>query len=145
MCQQILIVQEVRLRHPAIYNYDLIMDLMAPLKQLVSKVSRSIGAVLIDNEGEAITFFSVDGKEGDERVRLIAAYHRIWLSDCVKLTKHMQLGEMQHLIQRYESGTVIVKALKNNHALILIGESGMYLGQGILHLETVGEKINEDL
>jgi predicted regulator of Ras-like GTPase activity (Roadblock/LC7/MglB family) len=119
------------------------MDLTQPLKDLVGKVPGATGAVLIDNEGEAITHFSAANQ--DERVRLIGAYHRIWLNDCVKLTQQMRLGKLDHLIQRYETGIVAVKALKDNYALVLIGEREMYLGQGLFHLEAIGRLINEDL
>ncbi len=119
------------------------MDLTQPLKELVSKVPGAIGAVLIDNEGEAITHFSATNQ--NERVRLIGAYHRIWLNDCVLLAKQMKIGKLELMIQRYETGTVLVKALKDNYALVLIGESEIFLGQGMLHLEVIGSVINEDL
>lgn len=121
------------------------MDLTQPLKELVVNVSGAIGAVLIDNEGEAITHFNIRGADENERVRLIGAYHRIWLSDCQSLTQKMKLGAMDHLIQRYETGTVIVKSLKGNHALVLIGEKNLFLGQGLLRLNQIAELISEDL
>lgn len=121
------------------------MDLTQPLIELVTRVSGAVGAVLIDSEGEAITYFSVNGKDGNERTRLIGAYHRIWLNDYQNLTQQMRLGKMQHLIQRYETGTVFVKALQDNYALVLIGEREMFFGQGIAQLEQIGEVITQDL
>ena len=119
------------------------MDLTQPLKDLVGKVPGAIGAVLIDNEGEAITHFSANDE--NVRMRLISAYHRIWLNDCLHLTAQMRLGKLELMMQRYETGIVLVKALKDNHALVLIGQSELFLGQGLLHLEIIGSVINEDL
>ena len=119
------------------------MDLTQPLKDLVGKVPGAVGAVLIDNEGDAITHFSPTNH--NERIRLIAAYQRVWLSDCITLAKQMRLGNLDHMIQRYESGLVIVKALKDKYALVLIGERGMILGQGLFHLDEIGKVINDDL
>lgn len=119
------------------------MDLTQPLKDLVGKVPGAIGAVLIDSQGEAITHFSVNDE--NRRMRLISAYHRIWLNDCLLMTEQMRLGKLELMMQRYETGTVLVKALKDNHALVLIGESELFLGQGLLHLEMIGSVINEDL
>ncbi len=99
----------------------------------------------MDNEGEAVTHFHLEGNDESERIRLISAYHRIWLSDCQKLTQLMRLGKLDHLIQRYETGTVLVKALKDNYALVLIGERDMFLGQGLLHLDQIAAVIHEDL
>ncbi len=119
------------------------MDLFLPLKELVANVPGALGALLIDSEGEAITHFSATDE--NERIRLIGAYHRIWLSDCQFLTEQMRLGKLELMIQRYETGIVLVKALKDNHALVLIGESELFLGLGLLHLEVIGSLINEDL
>ncbi len=90
------------------------MDLTEPLKELVANVPGAVGAVLIDNQGEAVTYFSAQDEV--ERTRLIAAYHRIWLSDCLALTAQLRLGKLAHLIRSYEFGRVLVKALKDDHA-----------------------------
>ena len=119
------------------------MDLTQPLRELVGKVPGAIGAVLIDDEGEAITHFSA--KDENQRVRLISAYHRIWLNDYTRLAEQMRLGKLGLMMQHYETGIVVVKALKDKYALILIGENEMFSGQGLLQLERIGSVINEDL
>jgi predicted regulator of Ras-like GTPase activity (Roadblock/LC7/MglB family) len=119
------------------------MDLTLPLKTLVAQVPGAVGAVLIDTEGEAITYFSP--ADETERVRLIGAYHRIWLSDCLALAEQMRLGQLAQMIHRYETGIVLVQALKDNHALVLIGEPEMFVGQGLMFMAQAGEAINEDL
>ena len=119
------------------------MDLTQPLKDLVANVPGALGAVLIDNEGDAVTYFCAQDETA--RIRLISAYHRIWLSDCLTLARQLQLGELAHLIQCYEYGTVLVKALNGNHAIVLIAEIDLYVGQGLFHLDRIGNLINEDL
>lgn len=119
------------------------MDLTQPLKDLVANVPGAVGAVLIDSEGDAVTHFSAPDET--ERIRLISAYHRIWLRDCVTLSNQLRLGEMDHLIQCYEYGTVLVKALQGDYAIVLIGGVDMYVGQGLLQLDQIGKLINKDL
>lgn len=119
------------------------MDLTQPLRELVAKVHGAIGAVLIDHEGEAISHFSRDGDQ--ERIRLIGAYQRIWLSECSRLVEEMRMGNLKLMIRRYETGTVLVKSLPDNLALVLLGESEMFVGQGIWHLQTTEEALNKDL
>ncbi len=123
------------------------MDLTQPLKDLVAKVPGAIGAILIDNEGEAVTYFlpTASASNTNERIRLIGAYHRIWLRDCVNLTEQFRLGTLDNLIHKYEYGTVLIKALKDNHALVLIGSNELLVGQGRLYLNKIGKLINEDL
>ena len=119
------------------------MDLTEPLKELVARVPGAVGAVLMDNQGEAVTYFSAEDEV--ERTRLIAAYHRVWLSDCLTLTEQLRLGRLAHLIRGYEFGLVLVKALRDDHALVLIGTIEMFVGQGLWQLDQIGNLINEDL
>lgn len=119
------------------------MDLTEPLKRLVASVPGAVGAVLMDNEGEAVTYFSASGKP--ERIRLIAAYHRIWLNDCLALNERLRLGQFEQLVQVYEHGTVLVKALPNQHALALVGRLEMFVGRGLWQLNQAGKLIAEDL
>lgn len=119
------------------------MDLTHPLKTLVTNVPGAVGAILIDNEGEAVTYFTA--RHEIERIRLIGAYHRIWFNDCLALSERLRLGQLDHLIQVYEFGIVLVKALPDEHAIALIGEMDMFIGQGLLHLNRTGEIIAEDL
>ena len=123
------------------------MDLTQPLKDLVAKVPGAIGAILIDNEGEAVTYFAPpeSASNATERIRLIGAYHRVWLRDYVNLTEQFRLGALDNLIHKYEYGTVLIKALKDNHALVLIGSNELLMGQGRLYLNKIGKLINEDL
>lgn len=122
------------------------MDLVLPLKDLVANVPGAAGAVLIDNEGEAITYFSHKGNDENERIRLIGAYHRIWLTDSQAITQRRHLGTLDQLIQRYDGGTVIIKALKDNYALVLLGcGEKFFLGQAIRRLNEVAALISEDL
>ena len=119
------------------------MDLTHPLKILVANVPGAVGAILIDNEGEAVTYYTA--QQESERVRLIGAYHRIWLNDCLAINERLRLGQLDHLIQIYEYGMVLVKALPDDHAIALVGEVDMFVGQGLLHLNRTGQIIAEDL
>ena len=123
------------------------MDLTQPLKDLVAKIPGAIGAILIDNEGEAVTYFARPeaAANTNERIRLIGAYHRIWLRDVLNLTQQFRLGTLDNLIHKYEDGTVLIKALKDNHALILVGSNELLVGQGKLYLNKIGKLLNEDL
>lgn len=131
------------LLYPVVNGKLVPMDLTEPLKTLVANVPGAVGAVLLDNEGEAVTYFTAP--EETERIRLIAAYHRIWLNDCLALSERLQTGQLDHLIRVYEAGTVLVKALPGKHAIALIGTTEMFVGQGLWQLNQVGHLIADDL
>ena len=127
------------------------MDLKQPLQDLLRKTSGSSGAILIDNEGEAITYLAKEGVETlseiseDERVRLIGAYQRIVLRECKRTVEEMRIGKLSNIVIRYESGIVAVRALKEEYALVLIGGHDMLIGQGLFYLNKYAEIIDSDL
>ncbi len=127
------------------------MDLKQPLQELLRKTSGASGAILIDNEGEAITYLAKEGVETlseiseDERVRLIGAYQRILLRECKRTVEEMRIGKLSNIVIRYESGIVAVRALKEEYALVLIGCHEMLIGQGLFYLNKYAEIIDSDL
>jgi len=127
------------------------MDLKLPLARLVEKVDGAFGAILADSDGEAVTIFALpdqvgtNGCVGDERIKLIGAYHTITLRDCCQLSQQFNAGAMTHLVCRFEAVTVLIRALKNNYALILAMQTSSNVGQGMLYLDRTAEIINQDL
>ncbi len=127
------------------------MDLKQPLQELLNKTSGSSGAILIDNEGEAITYLAKEGAvqvseiSEDERVRLIGAYQRILLRESKRTVEEMRIGNLSNIVVRYESGIVAVRALKEEYALVLIGHHDLHIGQGLFYLNKYAEIIDSDL
>ncbi len=127
------------------------MDLKQPLQDLLNRTTGSSGAILIDNEGEAITYLAKEGAaqvseiSEDERVRLIGAYQRILLRESKRTVEEMRIGQLSNIVVRYESGIVAVRALKEEYALVLIGCHEMLIGQGLFYLNKYAEIIDSDL
>ncbi len=127
------------------------MDLKEPLQDLLNKTTGSAGAILIDNEGEAITYIAKLGVEQlteiseDERVRLIGAYQRILLRESKRTVEEMRIGNLKNIVVHYETGIVAVRALKEEYALVLIGCQDMLIGQGLFYLNKYAEIIDSDL
>jgi|GEM_PF-2973440 len=127
------------------------MDLTLPLTDLVTKVAGAFGAILVDADGEAVTIFALpdqvglDCCVGDERIKLIGAYQIITLRACSHLARQFKIGEVQHLVCRYGAAAVLIKALKNNYALVLVMQDSGNIGQGAVYLDQAAEVINQDL
>lgn len=127
------------------------MNLQEPLAELVNRVPGAVGAILMDNDGEAVVIYAppnqihTNGYSGEERIKLIAAYHTISLRDTSQFSKQFGLGKVNHLVHRYEAGTVVTKPLNDGYALLLVLESESYVGQGLLYLNQAGVVISEDL
>ena len=127
------------------------MDLKQPLQDLLNRTTGSSGAILIDNQGEAITYLAKPGVKQlteiseDERVRLIGAYQQILLCESKRTVEEMRIGNLCNIVVRYESGIVAVRALKEEYALVLIGCHEMLIGQGLFYLNKYAEIIDADL
>lgn len=125
------------------------MDLQKPLEELVAKVPGALGAILIDSLGEAVTYFHpapnvTSNSDEVVRLRLIGAYHRVWINDCVALVRQFKMGQLQNLVRKYDYGVVLATSLHDNHALILITSPEAFIGQGLLHLNKTGALIEAD-
>ncbi len=127
------------------------MDLRLPLTELVTKVNGAFGAILTDSDGEAVSVFALPDQTdespytGKERLQLIGAYHIITLRSCLSLSQRFNTGTVNHLICRFASATVLIKALKNNYALMLAMRADGHVGKGLLYLNEIAEIINQDL
>lgn len=127
------------------------MDLQEPLAELVNNAPGAVGAILVDNDGESVVVYArpaqsnPDGYAGDERIRLIGAYHTISLRDADQLWHRFDYGETDYLVHRYEAGTVITKPLKGGYALMLVLESESYVGRAMLYVNRAATLIGEDL
>ncbi|HZS09853.1 MAG TPA: hypothetical protein VFD58_33815 [Blastocatellia bacterium] len=127
------------------------MDLNQPLVDLVNKVDGAFGAILADKEGEEITSHTLPAKAAwtdsspEERMKLIGAYQVINLSACRQMMRQLQMGNVRQLTLRYDAATILIKALKENFALILAIEEGGNIGKGLFYLDRAAEIINQDL
>jgi predicted regulator of Ras-like GTPase activity (Roadblock/LC7/MglB family) len=127
------------------------MNLNLPLADLVSKVDGAFGAILADSDGEAVVVFSLpdqvgaDCYLGDERIKLIGAYQTITLRACCKLAQRFKTGAVTHLVCHYEMATILIRALKNDYALMLAMQTSSNIGQGMFYLEETAELISHDL
>ena len=127
------------------------MDLTLPLAELVTQVDGAFGAVLVDNDGEAVSFFALPGPpepgvcEGEERVKLIGAYQIITLRACRRLARQFGASALKHLVCRFETSIIIIKALDGNYALMLAMREDSNVGRGMIYLDRTAEIINQDL
>jgi predicted regulator of Ras-like GTPase activity (Roadblock/LC7/MglB family) len=127
------------------------MNLNLPLADLVTKVDGAFGAMLADSGGEAVVVFSLpdqigaDCYFGEERIKLIGAYQIITLRACRHLTQQCKTGTVTHLVCHYDTATILIRALKNNYALMLAMQASSNIGQGMFYLDQTAEIINQDL
>jgi predicted regulator of Ras-like GTPase activity (Roadblock/LC7/MglB family) len=132
------------------------MNLTLPLAELVAKVDGAFGAILADSDGEAVSVYALPDQAGaaetggesyvgNERIKLIGAYQTITLRACCQLTQRFNTGAVTHLVCHFDTATILIKALKNNYALMLALHNNSNVGQGMLYLDQTADLISQDL
>jgi predicted regulator of Ras-like GTPase activity (Roadblock/LC7/MglB family) len=111
------------------------------LAELVSTVAGSEGALLLDANGEV-----VDGAgTADERLQLIAAYQGIALSSAQKTSERYDIGSIDYLLCRYQTGSVILRPLKEGFYLMLALGPEASVAQGLRHSDSTRERLDAEM
>ncbi|HSF24712.1 MAG TPA: roadblock/LC7 domain-containing protein [Blastocatellia bacterium] len=86
------------------------------LERLVASVEGATGALILEADGEAVQWYSrTDG----ELLRLRSAYLVNVLGSCGAATSRMNLGELGHLVIRYEGASFVMQELSGGYYLLL--------------------------
>jgi predicted regulator of Ras-like GTPase activity (Roadblock/LC7/MglB family) len=86
------------------------------LKALVDKVPKSIGAILVDWEGEAVQeYCHCDPYD----IRFIAAHKGIILSQLKELHSNRNVGEIDDVVVTTTDGHLIIGCIDQDYSLVL--------------------------
>ena len=91
------------------------MVFQSVLSTLCQSIADAQGALLLDGAGEVV----VESKPGDERLRLIGAYHGIALASARKAADRYDAGPIEYLVSRHAWGTVVSRPLRDNYYFVL--------------------------
>jgi predicted regulator of Ras-like GTPase activity (Roadblock/LC7/MglB family) len=91
------------------------MVFQSVLSALCQSIDGAQGALLLDAAGEVV----VESRVGDERLRLIGAYHGIALAAARRATERYAVGAIECLVSRHAWGTVVSRPLRDDYYLIL--------------------------
>jgi len=117
------------------------MPYRALLEDLLGRLPGAEGALLLDVEGEVV----VQAGAGDERHRLIGAYHGIALSAARRMLARLGGGEPRLLVSRYARGTVVMRPLRDGYYMVLALAPEASLAQGLRASLEIGARLSEEL
>lgn len=79
----------------------------------------------------------------DERHRLIGIYQGIVLAAARRVLLPQGAGQIQYVLSRYESGTVILRPLNDGYYVVLALEPGADVARGIRRSEAARDRMHE--
>jgi len=103
------------------------MPYLRILEALRSHVAGARAALLLDSQGELV----VGSGDLGERERLIGAYSGITLGMALRASTLRQAGRIDHLVWRYQNGSVVICPLKDGYYLAVFLDAEAFVAAGI--------------
>ncbi len=113
------------------------------LTNLLVDVPEAIGAIFLDDEGEAVEWVTRHNDPFDLKVE--GAYHSIFVRRLLAINQENDLGPLRHFIIRGEALTSLTHTLPDGYYLVLILDRPAFLGQAILYLEHAAGVLTREL
>ena len=103
------------------------MPYLRILEALRSRVAGARAALLLDSQGELV----VGAGDLGERERLIGAYSGITLGMALRAASRHQAGPIDHLVWRYQNGSVVICPLKDGYYLAVFLDAEAFVAAGV--------------
>jgi predicted regulator of Ras-like GTPase activity (Roadblock/LC7/MglB family) len=116
------------------------------LRQLLQTTPGAIGAVFLDQEGEAVELFAERVFDiGPEGLRAIGAYEGIFLSDLKRICDRFDLGRPERLAIDFEHAKTLTCSLSEGYYLVLVIEHGANEGIAWNQLRSCRERLLQEM
>ena len=103
------------------------MPYLRILEALRSRVTGTRAVLLLDSQGELV----VGAGDLGERERLIGAYSGITLGMALRAASRHGAGPIDHLVWRYENGSVVICPLKDGYYLAVFLDADAFVAAGV--------------
>ncbi len=113
------------------------------LTNLLVDVPQAIGAIFLDDEGEAVDWVTRHNDPFD--LKVVGAYHSIFVRRLSSITQNSDLGELKHYVLKGETMTSLTHTLPDGYYLVLILDRPAFLGQAIFFLERTAAILSREL
>lgn len=113
------------------------------LTNLLVDVPEAVGAIFLDNEGEAIDWVTRHNDPFDLKVE--GAYHSIFVRRLHALARDNDQGGVRHFVMQGEGLTSLTQTLPDGYYLVLVLDRPGFLGKALFHLEHTSKVITREL
>lgn len=110
--------------------------------KLVSAVKGAEGAIILDEEGEAVQWIS---RSNEERLRLRAAYLAVVLRASSVLRRQIGLGPMRGLVLCYEGASFVIEELDRGYYVILELGPAANIGEARYRMEDIAARLRDEI
>jgi len=113
------------------------------LTNLLVDVPAAVGAIFLDNEGEAIEWVTRHGDPYDLKVE--GAYHSIFKRHLEVLAGDAAVGEVRNYIVESELLTALTQTLPGGYYVVLVQEASGSKATALYHLRQAARVLSREL
>ncbi len=113
------------------------------LTNLLVDVPEAVGAIFLDDEGEAVEWVTRHNDPFDLKVE--GAYHSIFVRRLTTISAESQFGKLKQYIIKGEALTALTHPLPDGYYLLLVMDQPGHLGKATFHLENTAEVLAKEL
>jgi predicted regulator of Ras-like GTPase activity (Roadblock/LC7/MglB family) len=117
------------------------MPYLRILESLRSRVTGARAALLLDSQGELV----VGAGDLGERERLIGAYSGITLGMALRAATRQQVGPIDHLVWRYENGSIVICPLQEGYYLAVFLDAAALVASGVRSAREARQLLDEEI
>lgn len=121
----------------------LLMTFATLLRDLVLRTDGAIAAILLDGEGETVQVIGEDFLR--DELKVIGAYHGIFVSEAEKISGPLSLGKLERIKIDWAGSTMLNQLLQDGYYIVLVLCSGSNEALAWNHLEHCSEQLRREL
>jgi predicted regulator of Ras-like GTPase activity (Roadblock/LC7/MglB family) len=113
------------------------------LTNLLVDVPEAVGAIFLDDEGEAVEWVTRHNDPFDLKVE--GAYHSIFVRRLAIITSTGNHGKLKYFVIKGDALTALTHTLPDGYYLVLILDRPGFLGKAVFHLEHAAAVLGREL
>jgi predicted regulator of Ras-like GTPase activity (Roadblock/LC7/MglB family) len=112
------------------------------LKKLVAQVEGATGAIVLEADGEAVQWYTIDDSD---RLRLRSAYVGVVLKSSRAPASRAALGNLRSLLLQYDSSCLVVREIESDCFVVLELGPSANLGEALFRLDPIIRELRGEI
>lgn len=119
-----------------------VLDFQELLQKLLSSLRGATGAMLLEADGEAVAWRSVNNPE---QLRLRGAYVAVVLRACENSAKELSLGPVGHLFLNYDGAAFLAHSVGSGYFILVEFNSSSNLSEALFRVTPFLDEVKREL
>jgi predicted regulator of Ras-like GTPase activity (Roadblock/LC7/MglB family) len=119
-----------------------LLSIDSALRKLVAQVEGAIGAIVLEADGEAVQWYTI---EDSDRLRLRSAYVAVVVKACQTSASRAALGGLKGMILNYERCCLVVREIESDCFVLLELGPSANIGQALFRLDPIVRELRREI